>query len=114
VKTTHFRQATQRRRTRQVSSDILFLFDYATDPYELIIEPKRDKVPGKANDTDDSVPQADVIATWNKGDEDLEPSTKMLALVRLLKSWSDTGDKCICYSQCSIIFFALLRRLWMS
>ena len=41
-----------------------------------------------------------VIATWRRGDDDLEPSTKMLALVEYLKEWDSTGDKTICYSQC--------------
>jgi hypothetical protein len=41
-----------------------------------------------------------VIATWRRGDDDLEPSAKMLALVKLLKEWDACGDKTICYSQC--------------
>ncbi|KAH0579625.1 hypothetical protein H2248_002475 [Termitomyces sp. 'cryptogamus'] len=41
-----------------------------------------------------------VIATWSRGDDDLEPSTKMLALVDLLQEWEATGDKTIVYSQC--------------
>ncbi|KAF8890769.1 SNF2 family N-terminal domain-containing protein [Infundibulicybe gibba] len=40
-----------------------------------------------------------VLATWSKGDDDLEPSTKMLALIDYLKEWETTGDKTICYSQ---------------
>ncbi|KAG5352566.1 hypothetical protein C0989_001784 [Termitomyces sp. Mn162] len=40
-----------------------------------------------------------VIATWSRGDDDLEPSTKMLALVDLLQEWEATGDKTIVYSQ---------------
>ena len=45
-----------------------------------------------------------VIATWRRGDDDLEPSTKMLALVEYLKEWDSTGDKTICYSQCKLYF----------
>jgi hypothetical protein len=44
-------------------------------------------------------PSDAVIATWTRGDDDLEPSTKMLALVEYLKEWDSTGDKTICYSQ---------------
>ncbi|KAG2133783.1 P-loop containing nucleoside triphosphate hydrolase protein [Suillus bovinus] len=40
-----------------------------------------------------------LIAMWRKGDCDLEPSTKMLALIDFLKSWDASGDKTICYSQ---------------
>jgi hypothetical protein len=45
-------------------------------------------------------PSEAVLATWKRGDEDLEPSAKMLALVGLLKEWDSCGDKTICYSQC--------------
>ena len=48
----------------------------------------------------DSGPSEAVIATWNRGDDDLEPSTKMLALLDYLKEWDVSGDKTICYSQC--------------
>lgn len=47
-------------------------------------------------------PSQAVIATWSRGDDDLEPSAKMLALVKLLKEWDISGDKTICYSQCEI------------
>ncbi|KAG5651444.1 hypothetical protein H0H81_008625 [Sphagnurus paluster] len=40
-----------------------------------------------------------VIATWRRGDDELEPSTKMLALVDLLQEWESSGDKTIVYSQ---------------
>lgn len=45
-------------------------------------------------------PSDAVIATWRKGDDDLEPSTKMLALINLLKKSDTSDDKTICYSQC--------------
>ncbi|KAG9217670.1 hypothetical protein CCMSSC00406_0003641 [Pleurotus cornucopiae] len=45
----------------------------------------------------DDGPSDEVIATWRKGDDDLEASTKMLAMIDLLKKSSD--DKTICYSQ---------------
>lgn len=41
-----------------------------------------------------------MIATWRRGDGDLEPSAKMLALIRLLKDADNAGDKTIVYSQC--------------
>ncbi|KAG1740604.1 SNF2 family N-terminal domain-containing protein [Suillus lakei] len=44
-------------------------------------------------------PSRALIAMWRKGDYDLEPSTKMLALIDFLKSWDASGDKTICYSQ---------------
>lgn len=53
----------------------------------------------KANVEDSCVPSRALIAMWRKGDYDLEPSTKMLALIDFLKSWDTSGDKTICYSQ---------------
>lgn len=47
----------------------------------------------------ESGPSEAVMATWRRGDDDLEPSTKMLALVEYLKEWDSTGDKTICYWQ---------------
>jgi hypothetical protein len=52
------------------------------------------------NDPDRDGPSDAVIATWKRGDDDLEPSAKMLALIKLLKEWDLCGDKTICYSQC--------------
>ena len=57
---------------------------------------------GRAVDTG---PSEAVIATWNRGDDDLEPSTKMLALLDYLKEWDVSGDKTICYSQCVLPIF---------
>lgn len=53
----------------------------------------------KANLEDSGAPSRALIAMWRKGDYDLEPSTKMLALIDFLKSWDVSGDKTICYSQ---------------
>jgi hypothetical protein len=49
-----------------------------------------------------NIPSDAVFATWRKGDDDMEPSTKMLALIDLLHEWDSTGDKAICYSQCTL------------
>ncbi|KAJ7325554.1 SNF2 family DNA-dependent ATPase [Mycena albidolilacea] len=55
----------------------------------------------KAGDDEDEVdmPSDAIISNWGRGDDDLEPSTKMLAMMGLLKEWEVTGDKTICYSQ---------------
>ncbi|KAG0693881.1 SNF2 family N-terminal domain-containing protein [Suillus ampliporus] len=53
----------------------------------------------KAKLEDSGAPSRALIAMWRKGDCDLEPSTKMLALIDFLKSWDASGDKTICYSQ---------------
>lgn len=58
--------------------------------------PAKRKTSNKAGDG----PSEALIATWRKGDDDMEPSTKMLKLVSLLKEWDASGDKTICYSQC--------------
>jgi hypothetical protein len=51
-------------------------------------------------------PSDAVLATWKRGDDDLEPSAKMLAMVELLKEWDSCGDKTICYSQCKYYHLA--------
>ncbi|KAF9265070.1 hypothetical protein L218DRAFT_1076057 [Marasmius fiardii PR-910] len=43
--------------------------------------------------------KAAVLATWAKGDDDLEPSAKMIKLIEYVREWEDLGDKTICYSQ---------------
>ncbi|KAJ6476379.1 SNF2 family DNA-dependent ATPase [Mycena sanguinolenta] len=55
----------------------------------------------KGGDEEDEVemPSDAVISNWGRGDDDLEPSTKMLAMMQLLKEWEATGDKVIVYSQ---------------
>ncbi|KAJ4480950.1 SNF2 family DNA-dependent ATPase [Lentinula aciculospora] len=40
-----------------------------------------------------------LVATWSKGDDDMEPSIKMVRLVKYIKEWEAIGDKTICYSQ---------------
>ncbi|KAG7087376.1 hypothetical protein E1B28_013349 [Marasmius oreades] len=40
-----------------------------------------------------------LLATWAKGDDDLEPSAKMIKLIEYVKEWEELGDKTICYSQ---------------
>ncbi|KAK0197054.1 SNF2 family DNA-dependent ATPase [Armillaria mellea] len=57
--------------------------------------PAKRKTSNKAGDG----PSEALIATWRKGDDDMEPSTKMLKLLSLLKEWDASGDKTICYSQ---------------
>lgn len=57
--------------------------------------PAKRKASNKAGDG----PSEALIATWRKGDDDMEPSTKMLKLLSLLKEWDASGDKTICYSQ---------------
>jgi hypothetical protein len=61
---------------------------------------KRPRNQGNKNSRHDG-PSDVVIATWKRGDDDLEPSAKMLAMVQLLKEWDSCGDKTICYSQCT-------------
>jgi hypothetical protein len=54
-------------------------------------------------------PSQRTVATWRRGDDDMEPSAKMLALVEQLQIAENAGDKTIVYSQCpsSPIFFSL-------
>ncbi|KAJ7058180.1 SNF2 family DNA-dependent ATPase [Mycena amicta] len=59
------------------------------------------KSKAKAGDEDDDVemPSAATISNWGRGDDSLEASTKMVAMLEMLKEWDSTGDKTICYSQ---------------
>jgi len=45
-------------------------------------------------------PSQRTVATWRRGDDDMEPSAKMLALVEQLQIAENAGDKTIVYSQC--------------
>jgi hypothetical protein len=70
----------------------------------------RDSLPNEDDESSDedkekSVknPSESVIATWSRGDDDMEPSAKMKALVGFLKEWDASGDKVICYSQCEFV-----------
>lgn len=56
---------------------------------------------------------ADLVNTWRKGDNDMEPSAKMLAMIDYLKEWEAAGDKSIVYSQCkclSVVYRECLTR----
>lgn len=64
------------------------------------MSPAKDKGRGSFENGKSSDPSDAVLATWRRGDDDMEPSTKMLALVDYLKEWESSGDKTICYSQC--------------
>lgn len=64
---------------------------------DLTIEKYKKKRPSNGA----SQPSDALLATWGKGDSDMEPSAKMLALIEYLKEWDSTGDKTICYSQCT-------------
>jgi hypothetical protein len=56
-------------------------------------------------------PSQHTVATWRRGDNDMEPSAKMLALIEQLRIAENAGDKTIVYSQCpspppfSFLFF---------
>jgi hypothetical protein len=45
-------------------------------------------------------PSQRTVAHWRRGDDDMEPSAKMNALVEQLQIARDAGDKTIVYSQC--------------
>lgn len=53
-----------------------------------------------------TLPSESTLATWRRGDDDMEPSTKMMSLINFLREWDSTGDKTICYSQCGCVVFA--------
>ena len=45
-------------------------------------------------------PSQSTVATWRRGDDDMEPSAKMIALVEQLHIAQAADDKTIVYSQC--------------
>jgi hypothetical protein len=53
-------------------------------------------------------PSQRTVATWRRGDDDMEPSAKMLALIEQLRIAENAGDKTIVYSQCSSPLFLVL------
>ena len=61
------------------------------------VKPSMARQFGKDNET--------LVATWAKGDDDLEPSAKMIKLMEYLKEWEEIGDKTIVYSQCQPVYF---------
>ncbi|EAU87720.1 hypothetical protein CC1G_08756 [Coprinopsis cinerea okayama7 len=78
------------------SSDVEFM---GMTPSRRKRKEQEDDSPSPSNNKKSSGPSDAVLATWKRGDDDLEASAKMLKLVEYLKEWDDTGDKTICYSQ---------------
>ena len=44
---------------------------------------------------------ADMVEHWGRGDDNMESSTKMVALIKYLREWDASGDKTIVFSQCA-------------
>ncbi|EPQ55741.1 P-loop containing nucleoside triphosphate hydrolase protein [Gloeophyllum trabeum ATCC 11539] len=65
----------------------------------------KNKGKGRAKDEDDEEEDGgapiskNLLEIWGRGDHNVEPSTKMLALIDLLKEAEAAGDKTIVYSQ---------------
>ena len=63
-------------------------------------------------------PSQRTVATWRRGDGDMEPSAKMLALIEQLQIAESAGDKTIVYSQClsslKFIFTSIYYHLLMT
>jgi len=67
---------------------------------EMTEPPKTDANKGKGNNANQE-PDQRTLATWRRGDGDMEPSAKMLALIKCLQEAERNGDKTIVYSQCA-------------
>jgi hypothetical protein len=59
---------------------------------------QKGKKPAPSQET--KKPSEQTIVTWGRGDDDMEPSSKMLALIKQLRIAESAGDKTIVYSQC--------------
>jgi hypothetical protein len=78
------------------------------DSKNVEVKPEKSAVPpsssqkGKqpASNKEFKKPSQHTVATWRRGDDDMEPSAKMLALVEQLRIAENAGDKTIVYSQC--------------
>jgi hypothetical protein len=60
---------------------------------------KTSSVLGKRTRKQDSARTKDLFHMWSKGDSDLEPSAKMLLMVKYIEEWEESGDKIIVFSQ---------------
>ncbi|KAH9919060.1 SNF2 family N-terminal domain-containing protein [Fomitopsis serialis] len=60
------------------------------------------KAKASSDDSDNAGPRAVpeyMVKTWRRGGDNMEPSTKMMALIGYLHEWEVTGDKTIVFSQ---------------
>lgn len=60
------------------------------------------KAKASSDDSDNDGPRAVpeyMVKTWRRGGDNMEPSTKMMALIGYLHEWEVTGDKTIVFSQ---------------
>ncbi|OCH85007.1 hypothetical protein OBBRIDRAFT_345483 [Obba rivulosa] len=64
-------------------------------------EVKRPQLASREGSSESEIrqPNKDLVDMWRRGDDNLEPSAKMLALIGLLQEWEITGDKIIVFSQ---------------
>lgn len=46
---------------------------------------------------------AEMVDHWRRGDDNMESSTKMVALIEYLQKWDASGDKTIVFSQCAFV-----------
>ena len=81
--------------------------DYALSVFAKSKSKGRASARGRKSNGNAQGPSRDMLDTWRRGDYDLEPSTKMLALIGLLKEAENAGDKTIVYSQCRSTFRCL-------
>jgi phenylpropionate dioxygenase-like ring-hydroxylating dioxygenase large terminal subunit len=72
-----------------------------------VVKPEKSIVPSSSSqkgkqtvsNKETKKPSQNTVATWRRGDDDMEPSAKMLALIELLRVAEHAGDKTIVYSQ---------------
>ena len=65
--------------------------------------PGKGKGKGKPDEKEESAPAEPDMAVfemWKQGGNNVEPSAKMLQMIKYLKEWEATGDKTIVFSQC--------------
>ncbi|KAI6022956.1 P-loop containing nucleoside triphosphate hydrolase protein [Pisolithus microcarpus] len=71
----------------------------STEVYQMAVEDQKVKEEASGDGKEPTALSETLLAVWSRGDDDLEPSTKMLALIDSLREAAEHGDKSICFSQ---------------
>ncbi|KAI6030080.1 SNF2 family N-terminal domain-containing protein [Pisolithus marmoratus] len=79
-------------------SDDVDIVDEPTNAHQQTVEGGKEEKANGDEKEPTALPGA-LLAIWSRGDDDLEPSTKMLALIDFLREAAEHGDKSICFSQ---------------
>ncbi|KAI6115018.1 SNF2 family N-terminal domain-containing protein [Pisolithus croceorrhizus] len=80
-------------------SEDIDILDETSEAQQKTVEDRKVKEEANGDEKEPTALSGALLAVWSRGDNDLEPSTKMLALIDSLKEAAEHGDKSICFSQ---------------